>query len=141
MKKNLKVNLSGIKVLAPQTLTATAATDGVSTADCEAVTFVVQCGAMAFSGTDKLSLNVQHSDTDVGSTYVACTALDIFDPEDGANGTAKVLDGTEDQNTVHLVSYRGTKAFVRLNIVEGGTVSVPLSAMAIRGALKAQGTI
>lgn len=139
MKKNLKNNMKVVPVLDANTLSATVATAGVKNDDCEGLAFGVQVGAFAFSGVNKLDLIMQHSDD--GTTYANCAALDIFDPEVGASAIAKSLDGTEDQNMVHVVSYRGTKPYARLNIVETGTVSVACAAFAIKGVLKERGTI
>ena len=49
----------------------------------------------------------------------------------------RYLDATDDASAVHLIHYRGGKAFTRLNLVETGTVVVPLSVSAILGDLKA----
>lgn len=133
MKNSLKALIKATSVLAPQTLSATANTTGVNVADFGSLAFLVQAGAMAFDGSNKLALVMQHSDVDVDGSYANCTADDIFDAEDGANGIAKNLDSTDDQNNAHMVHYRGYKKFARLRIVETGTVSVPLSVTALRG--------
>jgi len=131
MLRSLKDTLKSVQVLIAGPLTSTTATAGVDLQDANSIMFLVSVGAMAFTGTDKLSLTVQHSDTD--SAYANATDSDIFNAEDGDNGIAKILDAAGDASKVHSVHYRGNKRFVRLNIVEGGTVSVVLDVVAVSG--------
>lgn len=131
MLRSLKDKLKVSQVLAPAVVTGTVATSGFNVTDFGSLTFAVSVGAFSFTGTDKLSITVQHSDTD--SSYVDAADEDIFDAENGAAGIAKVLDAGGDASITHLVHYRGNKKFVRLNIVEAGTVSVGLGVVAIGG--------
>lgn len=134
MKTAMKDKVKVIQVLDPDTVTATGATTGVDTADFGSVMFVVNVGAFAtFTGSNKLSLTVQDSEVDTDGSYANCVDADIYDAEDGANGIAKVLDATDDDDAVHVIHYRGNKRYVRLNIVEAGTVSVILGVTAVCG--------
>lgn len=137
MLKSLKDTLKNTQVLKPQTFAATAATTGVDNAVGGSVMFLVNVGTFTFTDSNKLSLTVQDSDVNVDGSYANCVDADIFDAEDGANGIAKVLDSTDDQDLVHAVHYKGNKRYARLNIVEAGTVSVALGVVAIQGHLKA----
>lgn len=130
MKDKVKIT----QVENPATVTASGKSDGVDMQDFNSLLFLVSVGTFTFTGTDKLTITVEHADVDTDGSYAACAAADLYDDaETPASGIAKVLDGTEDQNMVHVVGYRGNKRYVRLNITEGGTVSVILSAVAVRG--------
>ena len=131
MLRSLKDTLKSVQVLIAAPLTATTATTGTDLSDANSLMWLVSAGAMAFTGTDKLSLTVQHSDTDSG--YANAVDADIFDAEDGDNGIAKILDAGADASKVHAIHYRGNKKFARLNIVEAGTVSVALDVVAVTG--------
>lgn len=124
MWKNIKLKLFHKLVLAAQTLTATLNTASVDLKDLNSLAFLVQVGAMAFDGTNYLSLKLQHSDDD--STFV-----DVEEVYEGTAPIAQVLDAAGDANKSHIVEYRGGKRYVRLAIEETGTVSVPISVAAI----------
>lgn len=126
MWKNIKFKLYHLLALAPQTLTATTATAGVDTKDLNALAFNINLGAMVFDGTNFLTVNLQHSDTD--SAYANVIQENLYE---GTAPAVLVLNDTAQQSKSHLVEYRGGKRFVRLNIVESGTVSVPISVVAI----------
>jgi hypothetical protein len=131
MLRSLKDKLKFNQVLIDDAFDATAATSSVDLADFNSLSFLVSVGTFAFTGTDKLSLVVQHSDDD--AAWANATDADIFDAEDGDNGVAKILDAGTDDESVHAVHYRGNKRYARLNIVEAGTVSVVLDVVAVRG--------
>lgn len=136
MLKSLKDILKVTQVLTAQSVTATTASSGVDNANFGSTMFIVDVGAAAAgmdSASDKFDIVVQHSDVDVSGSYANCADADIFDAEDGANGVAKALDGTADASNVHLVHYRGNKRYTRIRIVETGTVSAPISVIAVQG--------
>lgn len=138
MLRSLKDTLKVVQLLAPVSYTADTKTTGVALKDAGSCTFVVNVGATsgnAFSGTHKVACTVQHSDVDIDGSYADVAATDLYSTESGA--IAKYLDATDDASAVHLIHYRGGKAFTRLNLVETGTVVVPLSVSAILGDLKA----
>lgn len=131
MIRTLKAILKSIMVLIDDSLTATAATTGVNLADFNAVMFDLAVGVFSFTGTNKVSVVMQHSDDD--SVYTNCQAADMMDPEDGDNGIVKILDGAGDDNKAYQFHYKGEKKFVRLNLVVGGTVAVVTSVVAVLG--------
>lgn len=132
MLRSLKDILKFLQVLIDDSFAATAATTGVDLADFNSMSWVVSVGAFVFTGVNKVSITVQHSDTDSG--YVNAGAADIYNAEDGDNGIAKILDDTTDQSKVHMVHYRGNKRFARLNLVMAGVVTgVPIDVVAVRG--------
>ncbi len=101
------------------TLSAAFDTKGLSNAG-----FLVTVGNFSFDGTNKVALEVQHSDDD--STYTAVAAEDLYSYETAPN-IAKVLDAAGDANKVHLISYRGNKRYLKLNQNVSGTVNVPIA--------------
>lgn len=124
MWKNIKLKLFHKLVLAAQTLTASLNTLSVDTKDIGSLGFLVQVGAFAFDNTNYLQLKLQHSDDN--STFV-----DVTDVYEGTAPVAKELKLAGDADKSHLVEYRGGKQYARLAIVEVGTVSVPVSVVAI----------
>ena len=136
MLRSLKDTLKPLFCLAPATVTATGAATGVDVADFGSVMFLVATGTEggnALSSSHKLAITVQDSDVDTDASYANCVDADIYDAEDGANGIAKNLDASADENTIHAVHYRGNKRYVRLKLVETGTVSLPVSIVAVAG--------
>jgi len=134
MVRSLKDILKVVQLLAPVSYTADTATSGVNVADAGACTLMVNVGATsgnAFSGSHSVSITVQHADVDTGGSYADVASTDLHSTESGA--IAKILDATSDASAVHLIHYKGTKKYVRLNLVETGTVVVPLSVSAILG--------
>jgi len=131
MLRALKDILKNEQVLIPQSVSATIATDGVDVSDFGSIMFLVNVGTFTFTPTNKISITVQHSDTD--SAYADVLDADIHDAEDGANGIAKILDAAGDADSVHAIHYRGNKKFVRLNLVEGGTVVAIMGVVSVRG--------
>lgn len=140
MNKSMKDSKLFTSVLAAQDIAATTASDGVDTSKGESLSFLVNAGDFSFSGTNKLDIVVQHADVDVDGSYADCVDADIHGAEDGANGIAKSLDSTDDKELVHAVHYRGNKQYARIRLVEGGTVSAPMSIVAVQGHLKANPT-
>ena len=131
MKTSMKDKVKVQSVLAPATVTATGNTSGVNVADFGSLMFLVHAGAMVFDGSNYLDLIVQESDDD--STYTTCDDDAIYNAEDGDNGIAKKLDDTTDQNSVHVIHYRGNKKYARIRMVETGTVSCPIGVTAVAG--------
>lgn len=138
MQRSIKDILKVVQLLAPVSYSADTKTSGVDLQDAGACTLVVNVGATSgnpFSGTHKVAVTVQHADVDTDASYADVASTDLYSTESGA--IAKNLDATDDASAVHLVHYRGAKRYVRLNLVETGTVVVPLSVSAILGNLKA----
>lgn len=107
-------------VLVPQTLTATTLTSAVDLKDVDSAGFLVVTGAMAFDTSNYLTLNIQESDSS-GSGFADAAAADLY------SSNNVVLDEAGDASKSHFLGYRGSKRYIKLNIVETGTVSVPMS--------------
>lgn len=135
MNRSLKDKLL-VSVLLNETVAATGNSLGVDTSKGEALLIAVQAGDFAFSGTNSLNVQLQHADVDVDGSYAAVTDADVFETV-GASGSVAVLDSTDDTETISLYSYKGDKKFVRVRLVETGTVSAPMAVTAIQGMLKA----
>lgn len=127
MWKNLKQVTYHKMVLAPQTFAATAATSSVDTKDINSLGFLLAVGSFAFTGVNFLTVNVQESDDD--SVWSDVGAEGLY--EGTAPAVLVLNDQASQESKSHLVEYRGGKKYARLNIVESGTVSVPLSVVAI----------
>lgn len=136
MLNSLKDILKVTQVLKPQTLTDSASSAGVETSHAGSLSFAVNTGSFAFSGSNKLDIVMQHADVDTDGSYANCADDDIFNAEDGANGIVKSLDATSDQDMVHLAHYRGNKKFARIRLVETGTVSCIVGVVAVQGDLE-----
>jgi hypothetical protein len=136
MNRSTKDKVLLTQVLAPVAVTADVATSAADASKGESLTFLVNVGAFAFSETNKLTLTLQHSDVNEGTDFAAVASEDVFGG--AASGVVAVLDATDDASKIFEVHYMGKKKFARLNIVEGGTVSVPMAVTAVQSALKAQ---
>lgn len=112
-----------------QELTATTATDGVDLQLLSNFAFLVSAGTFTFTGVNKVSLNMQHSDD--GMAWSDATANDLYPEAEGPAPTVKVLDAAEDAEKNHLIPYRGNKRYVRLNMVVAGTVAAPIAVSGI----------
>lgn len=135
MNRSLKDKLK-VSVLLNETVAATGNSLGVDTSAGEALLIAVQAGDFAFSVTNSLDVQIQHSDVDTDGSYAAVTDADVFETV-GDSGSVIVLDGTDNTETINLYSYKGDKKFVRVRLVETGTVSAPMAITSIQGMLKA----
>lgn len=124
--------LKVITLLAPVAYTATVKSNGVDVAGFGSMFFNLMVGAMTFSGTDKITVTMQHSDDDVDANYVDVGAGDAYQPEVG-NATMKVLDDPADANKSYNFHYLGNKQFARIVLTEAGTVSTIIAIQAIKG--------
>jgi hypothetical protein len=138
MNRSIKDTIKVTQLLEPQAITADEESAGVDASQGEALQIAVHVGDFAFSPTNALSLRLQHSDVDVDGSYAAVVDADVFE-DVGSNGQVALLDSTDDAETVQLFNYKGAKKFVRLAIVETGTVNCPMAVTALQGYLKAQG--
>jgi hypothetical protein len=126
--------MKALQVLAPISVSASTNTAGVNVSDYGSLSFLVNVAAFAFDGTNKLSIILQESDEDVDASYAACTGDSMYDgAEDATTGTYKVLDSTDDQNSAHLIPYRGHKKFARVRLLEAGTVAAIVGVTALLG--------
>lgn len=112
-----------------QDLSATTATASVDLQLLSNFAFEVLVGTFTFTGTNKVNLNVQHSDDN--STWADAAASDLYPEAEGPAPTVKILDAAGDASKVHLIPYRGNKRYVRLNMVVAGTVAAPIAVSGI----------
>ncbi len=135
MLRGMKALLKFVVSLAANDYAATVTTTAVDNAGYRAMCFLIEVGTFTFTGVNKITVTMEECDT-IAGTYTVVSANDIYNPENGT--IAKVLDGTEDQNAVHAIHYRGYKQFTRLVLTEAGTVAVPLAVTAVLGLPNAQ---
>lgn len=138
MLRSLKDQLKITSVLAAASVSGSGTSSSVDLQDYGSLTFAVDVGATSgndFGASHKLDIKMLESDDD--TTFTTVDGDDIFDAETAASDIAKTLDSTDDASSVHLVHYRGNKRYVKLQLVETGTVVVPLGVLAIRGHGKA----
>lgn len=133
MNHTLKAKLDPVLLLAPIAVSASGTSDMVDVQGANSVEFDVAAGDFAFDGSNKLDLLLGESDD--GTTFTVVAGADMIEPENGT--LAKSLDSTADKNAIHRIHYKGYKRYVQVQIVETGTVSVPLSIVAVKGHLEA----
>jgi hypothetical protein len=134
MLRSLKDQLKIEGVLAAAAVSASGTSASVDLADCGSLSFVVSTGAT--SGNDlgaSHKIDIKLLESNDNTTFTDVAGADIYDAEDAANDIAKSLDSTADASAVHLVHYRGNKRYVKVNLVETGTVVMPMSVVAIKG--------
>lgn len=115
MNRGIKGKLAAL-VGAAGTFTATVLSAAFNTKEYNSFGFLVQVGAFSFDVTNSIILQMSHSDDNV--TFTDCAAADY------EGGVIKTLNAAADASKVHAVGYVGSKQYVKLNMVEVGTVSV-----------------
>jgi hypothetical protein len=123
MQRNLMDRLLSVFSFAG-TLTVTTNGAVVDGKDLLSVAYLVSPAAFTFSGTNKITMRIFHSDD--GSTFTE--ALEANGDLYGAN---PVLDTPAEGAASSYIEYRGTKRYTRLQLEVGGTVSVAVGALAI----------
>ncbi len=91
---------------------------------------VFTAGVFAFTGTNKVTLNLL--DSADGTTYGTVAMADV---EGGESSTVmRVWDSSaSDASAAYSLHYRGNKRYLKATLTEAGTVSVPMSCVAILG--------
>ena len=115
MNHGIKGKLAAL-VGAAGTFSATVLSAAYDTKAFDSFGFLVQVGAFAFDNTNSIILQMSHSSDNV--TFTDCVAADY------EGGVIKTLNAAGDASKVHAVGYVGAKQYVKLNMVEVGTVSV-----------------
>ncbi len=128
MLRSLTEKFAAVQILAPQTLSADAQTAAFDLQRLSNAALMVMVGAFAFSGTNKIELEVLHSDDNVTYDPVASTELYALE---GAPNVAKILDDPAEGNAIHVIGYRGDRRYIKPNLDVGGTVSVPIAVAGI----------
>lgn len=140
MRKMLRAQLDIESGIVPAVVTASGTSAAVDTQDCGSLAFAVHVGAT--TGNDlgaSHKVDIKMLESDDNSTYTDVDGDDMAqnsgNAEDAANNIVKSLDSTADASSVHVVHYRGSKRYVKLNLVETGTVSATLGVLAVKGHL------
>lgn len=118
-------------LLASQSVAASVDSAAFNVADFGSLALIVNVGDFTFTGVNKVSLIVEHSDDNV--TFVPVSTGDLYSAEDAANGVYKILDDVADKNKIYDIHYLGEKKYVQLALVVAGTVAAPISVNAIGG--------
>jgi len=123
--------------LKPQVLNSDTASSAIDMQGFQELMAVVNVGLSAdtLNGTNKIYLELQHSDTD--SNYVACADTDIVNPVTGANtGTFALIDSATEDEMAYITAYKGTKRYLKVNINFEGThaTGTPIGIIALKGA-------
>ena len=118
----------------PVIITADANCTSVDLAEFNQVTFIASVGASGdtLSGSVYLELEVEESDND--SDWTDCVDADITNAVTGTTtGTFALINATDEDETVHMTTYKGNKRYVRVvanvtgthtNGIEVGVVSL-----------------
>lgn len=141
MRKMLRAQLKVESVIVPAVVTGSGTSSAVDVSDCGSLAFAVHVGATTgndLGASHKLDIKMLESDDD--STYTQVDGDDMAQnsgaAEDAANDIVKSLDSTADASSTHLVHYKGSKKYVKLQLVETGTVSATMGVQAIKGHLE-----
>jgi energy-converting hydrogenase Eha subunit H len=94
---------------------------------------LVGIGGITFTTTNKISLVMEESDND--SDWSAVDGADIQGASSVANGIVKAIVAEHAAGAVYNYGYLGSKRYVRLNAVYGGTHSTgtPIGIVAVKG--------
>lgn len=133
MLRSLMAKLKFLTILFPQTITGDTNCTSVDTKAFGSSCQLVHVGTPAadFDGSNYIAIEVEHSDDN--STWSDVGAADLFEPEDGASGTQKILDATADKEKIYPVFYLGSKRYWRIVLNETGIVSVAIGISAVNG--------
>ncbi len=120
MLRSLKNKVIVDQAFAPQTIAASALSAAMDLKGKRNFAFLIHVGSFAFTGVNKLTCTIHESDDNV--TYAASgNAAEIL-----------VLDTQATQeNKVHELEYKGSKRYVKLDVVEAGTVTAPFAVSGI----------
>ena len=127
-------NMKAVVAITPGTYTSDQTSSALDTSLYNYKALTIECyigvGGITFDGTNKLEINVTHSDTD--SNYAAVTDDDVVLPYSTTNTVALLgaTDGTVAAFTsahaaaeVVLIGYRGKKRYVKVQMDFDGTHS------------------
>lgn len=113
-------------------VTATASSKYADTRGFDAFTLLVDVGELGSDGSNTLQIKLQHADDTPG------TAGSYTDVPAADSNLASVTIGATGENAAYLLSYRGSKRYVRVLMTEAGTISGPVAITAL-GSYPAQG--
>lgn len=132
MLRSLVAILKIIQLLAVQAIAADTSSTGVDTADFGSLALLINVGTFTYTSSNKIALEIQHSDTDVDGDYVAVADGDLYAQE--STGVLKILDNTGDDAKTYVGYYLGNKRFVRVRCNQTGTTTTAvLGIVAVEG--------
>lgn len=120
----------------PATLSADTETSSVDLQFYESCLIVVEIGVdAALDGSNYWNIGIEESDDDSAFTDVA--EADMIGAISGTTtGQFALVDSTAEDAAAYMVGYIGAKRYVRVHLDETGTLSGPISAIAIAGDYK-----
>lgn len=135
---SLYANTGVISLLVPAVRNSDTASTGLDLQNCDDAMIAFHLGNSAdtLSGTDKIELEIQESDTDVDGDYTAVANADLTNYVTGTNvGTIAVIDAPTEDQAVFFAGYRGNKRYIRGKYNFSGTHSTgtPCSVTGLRG--------
>lgn len=117
-------------------ITATALCVEIDLAGNDSCMVAVNVGTFAtFTGSNSWSLCLWECAT-TGGTYTAVADADLINPTGAGGGEFKLCDAAADDEATWKGGYCGSLQFLKLKIVETGTVSCVAGAVAILGGAK-----
>lgn len=123
MLRNLAQKIKALQLVAAQAISADTISTSVDLHAFRSFAFLVSVGTFAFTGSNKIGLKMQESDDNSTFTDVALT--------DYYGGAIKELSSGADDDSVHVVQYKGNKKYVRLVLDVSGTVSAPIAVVGL----------
>jgi hypothetical protein len=130
MLRNLAQKIKSLMLLAAQSVTADINSASADLQKYRSFAFLVSVGTFAFSGVNKIALKMQESDDN--TTFTDC-ALEAY-----SGGAIKELAAATDDDTVHVVEYKGHKRYVRMTLDVSGTVAAPIAVVGLSADLTEQ---
>ena len=124
MNKDIKNQIGIFPVLAPIAYTATATSGILDTQGYESVAMAVSVGAFTFTGTNKITVTMEESNTTATGDFTTVASAQLI-------GAYTVLDAAADAGTTQKVGYTGNKRYLRVVLTEAGTVSTVVSVQGI----------
>jgi len=126
MKRDMHHNIKVVPALSSVSVTATGNGLTVDTNGFLSAELIVNTGIFAFTGTEKVSIKLQHGDEDDLADAVDVPAADLL----GAN---IVLDDAADDVSTFRQGYIGKKRYIREVHTIVGTVAAPIGMEFILG--------
>lgn len=134
--RDLKNNIGVVQSLVPAVRTADANGDAVDLQGFESATVVIDMGAegITLSGTDKIEIELEHSDDN--STWTDVTSSnDVIGATPDSGGKIATFDANGEIPAISAVGYIGGKRYIRAVANFSGThgTGTPFSVSVIKG--------
>ena len=134
--KDLKNNIGVVQSLAPAERNSDANGTGVDLQGFESATVVIDMGAegITLSSTNKIEIELEHSDDDATYTDVTSSA-DVIGATPDSNGVIATFDDPAEAPAISSVGYIGGKRYIRAVANFSGThgTATPLGVSVIKG--------